>query len=390
MAESSLGSSLPSPSFSVEEKLHPVPLPRTTKLLFLRRRLLALLRLLYQKRFDWPFVSRVTGHIIVLALVFSVYVVGQLPWQAWISAVPVPRIVLRTPRPVESDVALRRPLREPVVSVQQPPMLHVRVSPWTTMVAEQPAVARTEPVIYIVQPGDNPSLIAARFGLKTESVIWANPELEKHPDLLTVGQELIIPPVDGVLHTVRKGDTLENIAKKYKVSVEDIVNYAPNNLKPGAQLVEGQKIMVPGGEKPYVAPVVRAPGRWINPGPFSGATGAFMWPVGGRITQQPHRYHMALDIANVLGTPVVAADAGVVVFAGWDNTGYGYSIVVDHGNGFRTRYAHLSYYLVKAGDKVSKGAIIGKVGSTGRSTGPHLHFEIIYQGVRRNPYNYLP
>ncbi len=386
MAESSLGSSLPSPSFSVEEKLRPVTLPHTTTPLFLQTRFLALLRLLHQKRLDWPFVSRVTSHIIVLILVFSVQFVSQLPWQTWLSTVPVPRIALRASRTV--DPALRRPLREPVVPAQESPALHIQVSPWTA-VAERPAVARTKPVIYIVQPGDNPTLIAARFGLKTESIIWANPELEKHPDLLSVGQELVIPPVDGVLHTVKKGDTLESIAKKYKVSVEDIVSYAPNNLKPGAQLVEGQRIMVPGGEKPYVAPVVRA-GRWIKPGRFSGATGSFVWPVGGRITQGPHRYHMALDIANVLGTPVVAADAGVVVFAGWDRTGYGYSIVIDHGNGFMTRYAHLSYYFVEAGDKVNKGAVIGKVGSTGRSTGPHLHFEVIYQGVRRNPYNYLP
>ncbi len=99
---------------------------------------------------------------------------------------------------------------------------------------------------------------------------------------------------------------------------------------------------------------------------------------------------MALDIANRLGTPVVASDGGRVVFAGWDNTGYGYSVVIDHGNGYRTRYAHFSYYYVNYGDYVNQGAVIGKVGSTGRSTGPHLHFEVLKNGWRVNPWNYLP
>ncbi|MDQ7029485.1 MAG: M23 family metallopeptidase [Ardenticatenia bacterium] len=329
-----------------------------------------------------------TGHIILLVLIVAGYAAAQVQWQEQLPDFSLPSLVLRPARTVNP------PLRPPMLiapnTVEQPPTVRVEVAPWTTVV-ERPAVARTEPVIYIVQPGDNPSLIASRFGLKPETIIWANAELERTPDLLSVGQELIIPPVDGVLHTVKKGDTLESIAKKYKVSVEAIVGYEPNGLAPGAQLAEGQKIMVPGGKKPYVAPVVRAPtGRWVNPGTFDGASGAFMWPITGRITQGVHRYHMALDIANAMGMPIAASDAGVVIFAGWDNSGYGYSVVIDHGNGFRTRYAHMSYYLVQAGDKVNKGDIIGKVGSTGRSTGPHLHFEIIYQGVRRNPYNFLP
>lgn len=391
MAESSFGSSLPSPSLPVEEEFRPVTLPGTVStvkpLSSSIARLQALLWQLYRKRLEWAFVSRVTAHIIVLVLAFSVYVADWIPWQTWISLLPTPRFTLTASR--EIDPAFRRPVRPVTVSVQQQPTLRIQVSPWTT-VPERPAVARTQPVIYIVQPGDNPSLIAARFGLKTESVIWANPGLERHPDLLNVGEELIIPPVDGVLHTVQKGDTLESIAKKYKVSVEAIIGYAPNNLTPDSELVPGQKIMVPGGQKPYVAPVVRPAATWVKAGPFSGATGSFMWPVSGVITQGPHQYHMGLDIANAIGTPVVAADAGVVVFAGWDNSGYGYSIVVDHGNGFMTRYAHLSAFFVKAGDQVKKGEMIGKVGSTGRSTGSHLHFEIIYQGIRRNPYNYLP
>ena len=99
---------------------------------------------------------------------------------------------------------------------------------------------------------------------------------------------------------------------------------------------------------------------------------------------------MALDIANAFGTPIYAADAGVVIYAGWDNTGYGNMTLIDHGNGFRTRYAHQSAFKVSVGQQVSKGQLIGLMGSTGRSTGPHLHFEIIYNGVRQNPMRYLP
>lgn len=99
---------------------------------------------------------------------------------------------------------------------------------------------------------------------------------------------------------------------------------------------------------------------------------------------------MALDIANRTGTPVIASDGGKVVFSGWDNTGYGYAVVIDHGNGYRTRYAHFSYIYVSYGNYVNQGVVIGKVGSTGNSTGPHLHFEVIKNGYRVNPWNYLP
>jgi len=119
-------------------------------------------------------------------------------------------------------------------------------------------------------------------------------------------------------------------------------------------------------------------------------SGRFVWPTAGYVTQGYKRYHLALDIARAIGTPVKAADNGFVVAAGWGNDGYGNNIVIDHGNGYQTQYAHLNRIYVKVGQAVGKGTEIGQMGSTGRSTGPHLHFEVRKNGVRVNPLSFLP
>lgn len=349
-------------------------------------RLLALLRLSRQKLSDVPLLARFTGHLVVLTLALAVTVAGQIEWQ-------MPEILLPRLGSVErssaADVAV---FRMPATTQQrQQTLLEWQTVPEQIGRTERPAVARTEPVLYKVRGGDNPYLIATRFGLQPESIVWANPKLEDNPNLLSIGQELVIPPTDGVLHTVESGDTLAGIADDYDVTVEDIVSYGPNNLTADSEIVEGQWVMVPGGEIPFVEQTSSPEqGQW-SPAPqaYGGATGAFVWPVSGSVTQKPWSGHMALDIANRIGTPVTASDSGVVVFAGWSNTGYGYNIVVDHGNGFQTRYAHLSYYNVEPGQQVQQHQVIGKVGTTGHSTGPHLHFEVIYNGVRQNPYSYL-
>lgn len=368
---------------------------------FSGRRLRAWYRLTRQKATEVPILSRFTAHVIALLLVTLTGIVGNTD-QVTVRSVEsiVTEATMRTTWVVNDEQARRaRQGGLKIPSVTQSTTRPNEGLIWQTVDQafgirqERPAIARQEPIIYEVQPGDNPYLIGQRFGLQPESIVWANPELEKNPDLLSIGQRLVIPPTDGVLHTVEVGDTLASIADDYGVAVADITAYTPNNLQESSSLVEGQWVMVPGGEKPVVQQqTASAPAAQWAPAPsdYGGATGSFMWPVSGRLTQGPHAYHMALDLANVTGTPIAAADAGVVIFAGWDTTGYGYSVVIDHGNGFRTRYAHMSYYLVEAGQQVGKGDLIGKVGSTGRSTGPHLHFETIYNGVRRNPYEYLP
>ncbi len=243
-------------------------------------------------------------------------------------------------------------------------------------------------ITYIVQPGDTVYDIAKRFEISGETILWANSELEDNPDLLYAGQELIILPISGVYHTVEEGDTLEGIAEEYKVDVNAIIQCEYNELKEPYEIRVGQKLIVPGGRKPYIPRVVHAYSGPIPEGAARG-TGSFGWPVSGVITQKYWSGHRAIDIGAPEGTPVYAADSGYVVYAGWKG-GYGYMLLINHGNGFETLYAHFSEYYVDAGQSVKKGELIGRVGSTGKSTGPHLHFEIRKDGVRRNPFGYLP
>jgi murein DD-endopeptidase MepM/ murein hydrolase activator NlpD len=260
-----------------------------------------------------------------------------------------------------------------------------------------PAQVRTALLVYTVQAGDTLYGLADRFHISADSLVWAN-NLEANPDALSIGQQLTIPPVSGIVHTAQKGDTLDSIAKKYKANVADILGFAGNGLD--AQhptLVAGQKILVPGGSIVIVASqaVAQAASQLsaatakVPPGAVQGG-GHFAWPLSGLITQRYGPWHRAIDISAPFGTRVKASEAGYVVFAGWSNDGYGYHIIIDHGHGFQTLYAHLSKMLVKAGQSVTQGMVIGNEGSTGNSTGPHLHLEVHLNGVQVNPFSYLP
>jgi murein DD-endopeptidase MepM/ murein hydrolase activator NlpD len=277
----------------------------------------------------------------------------------------------------------------PSLSSRQPGGFLKLVSAPVAVAAEQEK--RIEIVTYTVQPGDTVYDIARRFGITGETILWSNPELEKIPDLLSVGEDLVILPVSGVYHTVEPDDTVESLAEEYKVDPSAITEFELNTLSEPYQLVVGQKLVIPGGEKPFVQ-LRKFVAAYSGPIPedASKGTGSFGWPVSGRITQQFWAGHQAIDIGASTGTPIYASDSGFVVVAGWSDIGYGYTLVIDHGNGFQTRYAHLSLYYPDAGQSVAKGEQIGDVGSTGRSTGPHLHFEIIENGVRRNPFGFLP
>jgi murein DD-endopeptidase MepM/ murein hydrolase activator NlpD len=254
-----------------------------------------------------------------------------------------------------------------------------------------PERARDEIIRYVVQTGDTIFGIAAQFGLAPETIMWANGRfVEDNPDLLRVGQELTILPIDGVYHQVGGTDTLETIAAAYEVESVAIINYPLNNLDPNnPQIAAGQWLIVPDGTKPYVPRTVVAYSGPI-PEDASKGTGVFGWPAAGQITQGFWDRHRAIDIGAWDGAPVVAADSGYVVAAGWDDSGYGRAVVIDHGNGFQTLYAHLQVYYVEVGDSVSKGEQIGEAGSTGNSSGPHLHFEIRQGTVQRNPFGFLP
>jgi murein DD-endopeptidase MepM/ murein hydrolase activator NlpD len=264
----------------------------------------------------------------------------------------------------------------------------------------QTELQRTAFVTYTVSAGDTTEAIARRFGLQPSTLAWSNDALEDAPDRLSVGQVLTIPPVDGVFYTVEANDTLSGIAERFRANAEDIVAYPTNQLSQSTNIVPGMQLMVPSGFKPVKpisvrlaalaqspAPAVSAPAAR----PFVQTTGlAFLWPTQGTITQNFWWGHGALDIALATGTPVAASDGGIVTFAGWDNSGYGYMVMLDHGNGFSTLYAHLSQYFVDAGQTVARGQTIAAMGSSGRSTGPHTHFEVRYNGAPQNPMFYLP
>jgi murein DD-endopeptidase MepM/ murein hydrolase activator NlpD len=162
-----------------------------------------------------------------------------------------------------------------------------------------------------------------------------------------------------------------------------------NNLTPpDYAITPGMKLIVSGGTKPFVPKVVTS---YTGPVPTGArGTGQFRWPVLGRITQDYWSGHRAIDISVPLGSPVYAADSGYVSFVGWTDVGYGNLVRIDHGNGFETWYAHNTSFAVSLGERVERGQVIAYSGSTGHSTGPHVHFEIRYLGVPQNPRIYLP
>jgi len=229
--------------------------------------------------------------------------------------------------------------------------------------------------------------IASKFGISVDSIKWSN---NLKSDIIKPGQILKIPPEDGVIHKVAAGESIYSIAKKYDVAAQNIVNFPMNDFLDldNFTLAIGQYLFVPGGkvvEKPL--PEATRFVAQIQAG--LRGTSNFIWPTSGSITQYPVWYHMALDIANPGAPAILAADSGTVSYAGCLSWGYGCHVVIDHGNGYQTLYAHLSRYDVEAGQSVSQGQVIGMMGSTGRSTGTHLHFEIRQGGQLLNPLNFL-
>jgi len=256
-------------------------------------------------------------------------------------------------------------------------------------ISEPSRQVRTGVITYTVQPGDSVLAIAERFGLEGSSLLWANQALENNPDWLQIGDQLNILPIDGALHTVARGDSIDSIAKFYKVEPQAITGYVGNQLASSSAIEVGQKLIIPGGAKPYVARQVLVYSG-DAPQDAKKGSGAFAWPMSGTISQRFWEGHRAIDIAAPKGTTIVAADAGYVVAAQWADGGYGRMVIIDHGNGYRTLYAHMDAFYVAVGENVSKGQAIGKCGSTGNSTGPHLHFEIMQGEARRNPFLFLP
>ena len=279
-----------------------------------------------------------------------------------------------------------------------------------------PTRPRTEVITYIVQPGDTVFGIAEKFGLKPETILWGNYYvLADNPHALTPGQELNIMPSDGVYHKWSAGEGLNGVAAGYNVEPEDIINFPGNHLDvetlgdwSNPKIEPGTFLFIPGGTRQFVtwsAPRITRdnPGlaKWIGPGACGTildgyvGTGAFIWPSARHYLSgydySPSTNHYGIDIDGDLGEPLWAADSGVVVYAGWNNFGYGNMVVIDHGNGWQTLYAHMEYIGVFCGQSVLQGGVLGTIGSTGKSSGPHIHFEMLHDTYGKvNPWDFLP
>jgi murein DD-endopeptidase MepM/ murein hydrolase activator NlpD len=327
-----------------------------------------------------------------------------------------------------SALTLALPQAEPTTIASQPlefqaylaPIL--KSQPLTSGVSRQaqmhtdvPSRSRLEVIKYTVQAGDNLFAIAAKFGIKPETLLWANQlVLGDNPHNIRPGQELNILPVDGTYHRWSAGDGLNGVAKFFGVKPEDIIDLPANQLDPATigdwsnpNIQPGTWLVIPGGRREYVswsAPVIPrenpSVAKVLGEGACGSAVnglnglGSFIWPADHHYLSgfdyTPSANHSGIDIDGQTGNPVYAADSGVVVYAGWNNWGYGNVVVINHGNGWQSLYAHLSSFNVTCGQSVERGSAIGTIGETGNATGSHLHFELMYEGSKVNPKDYLP
>jgi murein DD-endopeptidase MepM/ murein hydrolase activator NlpD len=268
---------------------------------------------------------------------------------------------------------------------------------------------------YVVQDGDTASSISGQFGIGLEYLIWNNPEVEDG-SVLVPGQVLIVPVDNGIIHFVRFGETLSDIANRYSVSLATILDYPSNSFTDPDAVVENELVFVPGGSPPIVilpdptpvptdepvlvtspptepAPVQSGPPSSSPPaGPSSSA--GLIWPAYGPISSYmdgSHPLGIDIDLYSNPNASIVASTSGRVIFAGGDPCcSYGLYVVIMSPGGIETLYAHLSRISVSVGQQVSQGQVIGNGGCTGYCTGNHLHFEVIDNGVRVNPLSYLP
>jgi murein DD-endopeptidase MepM/ murein hydrolase activator NlpD len=314
------------------------------------------------------------------------------------SPTPTPAVAMEEVAPVAVDVDY-----EGIPRMAQP----------FTIIPSRP---RQEITLYTVQEGDTVFGIAEKFGLEPQTILWGNyATLLDDPHALQPGQELNILPVNGTYYEWQDGDGLNGVASFFGVTPEDIINFPENNLNPGTigdyahpNIEPGTMLVVPGGKREFVswsAPlgVTRddpALARVLGPGacdPVAGGAvgfGNFVWPTNKHYLSgfdySPKSNHWGIDIAGSEGEGVYAVDAGVIVYSGWNNYGYGNMVIVDHGNGWQSLYAHLSATYRFCGQSVGQGEGIGAIGSTGRSSGAHLHFELMTPTFKVNPWDFLP
>jgi murein DD-endopeptidase MepM/ murein hydrolase activator NlpD len=347
-------------------------------------------------------VSLIAWAVALAAVAYAVFLWANPPAPAVQSFAPP------TPRPTRTPA----PTSQAPVDVSLPPLIQASgvgaVSRFTNIHTNIPNRPRSETIQYTVDFGDAIFSIASAFNISPETVLWANYDLlNDNPDFLEVGMELNIPPVNGVYYQWQEGDTIDIVAETFDADVNDILNFTANLLDLVEPVIEpGQYVMIPDGHREFrqwLIPVFDRGNAGVlslalGPGACSGSytgpvgSGAFIWPSGNHSLSGNDFWdgHLAIDIGLVAGDSVGAADAGVVVFSGWANGGYGNTVIVDHGNGYQTLYAHLNSVTRPCGAGVGAGTTIGLGGSTGNSTGSHLHFEVRYLGGFINPWFVLP
>ena len=360
-------------------------------------------------------VFRAGTHLLSVALILlavlglrALYInIQEVPPEG--AEVAVMAAVLPTATPTEAapDLPLFAPVQSSFIfGIPRLALLHTTI----------PTRPRTEIITYTVQTGDTIFGIAEMYGLRPETILWGNYyTLADDPHRLTPGQELNIMPMDGTYHRWSEGEGLNGVSRGYDVTPETIINWPGNHLDAATlgdwsnpNIEAGTMLFVPGGERAFVtwsAPRITrdnpAVARILGPGAcgtiMDGAVGigTFIWPGNNHFLSgydySPSTNHFGIDIAGRLGDPIYAADNGVVVYSGWNDWGYGYVVVIDHGNGWQTLYAHLSSINVGCGASVYQGGVIGAFGSTGNSSGPHLHFEMMHDNYGKvNPWNFLP
>ena len=326
---------------------------------------------------------------------------GLVIVRRFISPSAVSATALQAPQTIE--------LPKAAADVTLPDFAPISLASWTRPASVHtiiPETKREDIFTHTIVSGDSIFAIAKEYDLEPESVLWANYDvLNDNPDLISIDQQLTIPPTDGVVYEWKEGDKLDHIAGLYKSTVNAILSWPGNKLDMANPVIEsGQKIMIPGGEREFVRTWVMGyiprgaagvstgiPGSCSTGEGGAYGSGTFIWPSYNTWISGNDFWsgHLAIDIAAGQGVPIFASDNGVVVFAAWNSSGYGNMVMIDHGNGFQTLYAHLSSLSVRCGQSVYQGNTIGLAGSTGNSTGPHLHFEVRYFGTFVNPYTVL-
>ena len=352
-------------------------------------------------------ILRLASHALMFLVLGGAIWAGQINLQLLDSLAAKAQVQLPTPTP---EAASQGEAAPPAVTALAAASLGGVADSRLTRLADLytliPTRGRINVLTYTVQKGDTLFGIADKYSLKPETVLWGNYfTLKDDPHLLIPGQVLNILPVDGTYEYMAEGSKLENIAKVRGVEVQDIIDWPGNSLDPANPIPSpGSWLVVPGGQRELQSWQLPNLDRFTKssrnnnfgqcPGGYTGAIGdgVFVWPADNH-TLSGYDYtsiHHGLDIRASLGAPIYAVDNGVVVYAGWNDFGYGNLVVIDHGNGWTSVYGHLSQWNVSCGASVFRGNLIGLAGSTGRSSGAHLHFELKFNGGYVNPWNVLP